>query len=91
MGNSVIVEAKKQNQFVEMKVIDYGFGMSEEEVQSLGTPFYSLKRNGTGLGLMICYHIVEKYNGTIDFQSSKGKGTTVTIRFPSKKFSMLSE
>ena len=40
---------------------------------------------------MICYHIVEKYNGSIDFQSSKGKGTTVTIRFPSKKFSMLSE
>ena len=91
MGNSVIVEAKNLNQFVEMKVIDFGFGMSAEEVQSLGTPFYSLKRNGTGLGLMICYHIVEKYNGTIDFQSSKGKGTTVTIRFPSKKFSMLSE
>ena len=59
--------------------------MSEEEVKSLGTPFYSLKSKGTGLGLMICYQIVETYNGTMDFKSSKGEGTTVTIRFPSKE------
>lgn len=85
IGDSVIVKATKgKNQFVEIQVIDHGDGMSEKEVKSLGTPFYSLKSNGTGLGLMICYHIVEKYNGSIDFQSSKGKGTTVTICFPSK-------
>lgn len=83
IGDAVIVEAKKTKHFIEMKVIDYGSGMSEEKLKSLGTPFYSLKSNGTGLGLMICYHILEKYNGTINFQSSKGHGTTVTIRFPS--------
>lgn len=83
-GDSVLVEVNNQNQFIEMKVIDFGIGMSNEEVESLGTPFYSLKRNGTGLGLMICYHIVDKYHGTLDFQSSKGEGTTVTIRFPEK-------
>ena len=43
IGDSVIVTAKEQNHFVEIQVIDFGFGMSEEEVQSLGTPFYSLK------------------------------------------------
>ncbi|MGX2958474.1 ATP-binding protein [Peribacillus sp. JNUCC 23] len=85
IGDSVLVTAKRKKHFVEMKVADHGFGMSEVEVKSLGTPFYSLKSNGTGLGLMICYHITEKYNGTIDFQSSKGEGTTVTIRFPLKK------
>jgi two-component system, sporulation sensor kinase B len=84
-GDSVIVETKRKNHLVEIQVMDYGFGMSEEEVKSLGTPFYSLKSNGTGLGLMICYQIIEKYNGTMEFQSSKGKGTTVTICFPSKK------
>ena len=85
IGDSIIVEAKRKNSFVEMRVIDHGSGLSEAEMESLGTPFYSLKSNGTGLGLMICYHIIEKYNGRIDFQSSKGKGTTVTICFPSKK------
>lgn len=87
-GDSVLVTAiKKENHIVEMKVIDYGLGMSTDEIRSLGTPFYSLKSTGTGLGLMICYHIVEKYKGSIQFSSSKEKGTTVTIRFPSKELS----
>ena len=85
IGDSVIVTSGRKKDFVEIKVIDYGHGMSEAEVESLGTPFYSLKNKGTGLGMMICYNIAEKYKGTIDFQSSKGEGTAVTIRFPSKK------
>ncbi|WP_409304137.1 ATP-binding protein [Peribacillus sp. SCS-155] len=85
LGDSVTVNAKRKNDFVEMEVIDYGCGMSEAEVAALGTPFYSLKSNGTGLGLMICYHIIEKYNGTISFQSSEGKGTTVTLCLPAIK------
>ncbi|WML48425.1 HAMP domain-containing sensor histidine kinase [Neobacillus sp. PS3-34] len=82
IGDAVTVIAKKMRDYVEIKIIDYGSGMSEAEVKSLGTPFYSLKSKGTGLGLMICYQIVEKYNGTIQFQSIKDEGTTVTLKFP---------
>lgn len=81
-GDAVAVTAEKIKEYVEIKIIDIGSGMSEAEVKSLGTPFYSLKSKGTGLGLMICYQIVEKYNGTIHFQSIKDEGTTVTLRFP---------
>ncbi|MUT68600.1 HAMP domain-containing sensor histidine kinase [Paenibacillus sp. NEAU-GSW1] len=81
-GKSVVVTAYRSRQHIEIKIIDEGCGMSEAEVKSLGTPFYSLKSNGTGLGLMICYNIVEKYEGKLDYTSSKGHGTTVTIRFP---------
>jgi two-component system sporulation sensor kinase B len=59
--------------------------MSEAEIKSLETPFYSLKSKGTGLGLMICYNILGKYHDSIDFTSSKGEGTTVIVRFPLKK------
>lgn len=83
IGDSVIVSAGRNKDCTEIKVVDYGQGMSEEEIKSLGTPFYSLKSKGTGLGLMVCYNIAAKYKGTIDFQSTKGEGTTVTIRFPS--------
>ncbi|MEH7377826.1 HAMP domain-containing sensor histidine kinase [Neobacillus drentensis] len=83
-GDSVFVSASREKDFVEIKVVDYGQGMSEAEVKSLGIPFYSLKSKGTGLGMMVCYNIAAKYKGTIDFQSTKGEGTTVTIRFPSK-------
>ncbi|WP_100405843.1 sensor histidine kinase [Bacillus solitudinis] len=81
-GDNISVWAKRKKDFIEIEIIDYGCGMSEEEVKNLGAPFYSLKSKGTGLGLMICFNIVEKYHGTIHFNSSKGKGTTIVLRFP---------
>ncbi|OAB30000.1 two-component sensor histidine kinase [Paenibacillus macquariensis subsp. defensor] len=81
VGKSVFVIASRNNNYIEIKIIDEGSGMSEAEVKSLGTPFYSLKSNGTGIGLMICFNIVEKYDGKIYYNSSKGNGTTVNIRF----------
>lgn len=82
-GSSVSVKAEKNRDSIEIIVQDRGRGMSKEEVSFLGTPFYSLKSKGTGLGLMICYNIVEKYGGTIHFDSEIGRGTTVTLNFPS--------
>jgi two-component system, sporulation sensor kinase B len=86
IGDPVFVSAGRNKDCTEIKVVDYGQGMSEEEIKSLGTPFYSLKSKGTGLGLMVCYNIAAKYKGTIDFRSTKGEGTTVMIRFPSKNY-----
>ncbi|WP_249281176.1 HAMP domain-containing sensor histidine kinase [Paenibacillus sp. 7516] len=80
-GMSVSVTARRSRHDIEIRIIDQGSGMSEDEVKSLGTPFYSLKSNGTGLGLMICFNIVEKYGGEIHYHSLKGHGTTVTVRF----------
>jgi len=81
-GDSVVVSAVRKKKEIEVKVVDTGIGMSEEEMKSLGTPYYSLKRKGTGLGLMICFNIVEKYNGSIHFESEVGHGTSVLVRFP---------
>lgn len=84
VGDSITVTARKnKEELVEIKVIDFGGGMSEDEIELLGTPFYSLKNKGTGLGVMICQNIVEKYNGTLTYKSSKGNGTTAIICFPS--------
>ncbi|NMH69367.1 HAMP domain-containing histidine kinase [Bacillus sp. RO3] len=81
-SSTVSVMTERQKRDVVIQIIDRGQGMTEEEVKNLGTPFYSLKSRGTGLGLMICFNIVEKYNGTIHFDSESGNGTTVTLRFP---------
>ncbi|KHF39399.1 sensor histidine kinase [Halalkalibacter okhensis] len=85
VGDPVRITGGKNKNNVEIKVIDYGIGMTEAEIKSLGTPFYSLKSKGTGLGLMICYNIIGKYQGSIGFTSKKGEGTTCTVRFPIKK------
>lgn len=84
-GSTLIVSAKEKNRYVSINVIDFGNGMTEQELKLIGTPFYSLKSKGTGLGLMVCFNIVHKYNGSIEFESEKGKGTKVTVHFPSKK------
>ena len=81
----ILVSLNRVRDSVEIKIIDQGQGMSKEEIESLGTPFYSLKSKGTGLGMMICFNIVAKYKGKINFQSFKGQGTSVTISFPAVK------
>jgi two-component system, sporulation sensor kinase B len=81
-SSAVIVTAKKERGEVRIQVTDNGKGMSSEELKSLGIPFYSLKSKGTGLGIMICYNIVEKYKGTLKFESTQGIGTTVKVKFP---------
>jgi two-component system, sporulation sensor kinase B len=81
-GDSIFITALRKKGNLEISITDQGCGMSEEEMNSIGTPFYSLKSKGTGLGLMICYNIIEKNNGKIHFTSVKGKGTTVHVRFP---------
>jgi len=85
VGETIHVTAKKtKDNHIEIMVIDSGIGMSEEELELLGTPFYSLKCKGTGLGVMICHNIVEKYKGSIKYRSTTGEGTTVTVSFPTK-------
>ncbi|UCZ52681.1 HAMP domain-containing histidine kinase [Bacillus shivajii] len=82
LNDFVSVTAVRMNDHVDIRIHDQGCGMTEEEIKAIGTPFYSLKSKGTGLGLMICYNIVEKYNGAMEFRSVKGEGTTVHITFP---------
>ncbi|WP_078378983.1 sensor histidine kinase [Sutcliffiella halmapala] len=81
-GDTIEVKVKKDQHNVKIIVKDHGLGMTEEQLQTIGTPFYSLKSKGTGLGLMICFNIVKKYEGTISFKSKEGIGTDVTVSFP---------
>ncbi|MNC81192.1 Sporulation kinase E [compost metagenome] len=53
------------------------------ELAHLGEPYYSNKKKGTGLGLMVTFRIIEAMNGSIQFQSRKGEGTEVIVKLPS--------
>ncbi len=65
-----------------ISVIDHGVGMSAETKRRLFEAFYTTKRNGTGLGMMITQEIVKKHGGKIEVESEEGKGTTVKIYLP---------
>src|SRR5262249_10060814 len=62
-----------------ISVIDRGVGMSAETKRRLFEAFYTTKRNGTGLGMMITQEIVKKHGGKMEVESEEGKGTTVSV------------
>jgi len=72
------------NGFVEIEVADTGTGIPEEHLSKIFDPFFSTKEagKGVGLGLSIVYGIVNEHKGSIDVKSTKGKGTTFTIKLP---------
>lgn len=63
-------------------VRDQGCGIEKERLSSLGEPFYTTKEKGTGLGLMVCYKIIENHFGSVTIESEMGKGTTIKIELP---------
>mgnify|MGYP003605451788 FL=1 len=65
---------------VSLQVIDNGPGIPEQLLEKIAQPFVTTKENGTGLGLPVCYRIMERHNGELQIRSSP-QGTTVTVRF----------
>ncbi len=61
---------------------DNGIGMSREEKERIFQPFQSGFSGGLGLGLSIIFRIMEDHRAKISFESEKGKGTKVSLRFP---------
>lgn len=79
---------------VVVEITDSGCGMTKEQVQRLGTPYYSMKENGTGMGMMVVYNIINSMQGHINISSEIDKGTSFTITFPlieSEKAPVLNE
>jgi PAS domain S-box-containing protein len=81
-GQLTIKVMKKTGNTISVQFIDQGVGISEDRIPSLGEPFYTTKEKGTGLGLMICYKIIENHNGRLTIESQVGEGTKMEIELP---------
>ncbi len=82
----IIIE--RENDFVSVKIRDNGSGIAKSDLPAIFDLFYTTKPpdKGTGLGLSIVNNLVKRYNGQIHFDSTLGKGTTVTLRFMDKVY-----
>ena len=79
------IETKIDKNNIIVKIIDTGKGMTKEELEKLKNPFFTTKRNGTGLGVYLSKEIVKAHNGNIMYKSRENVGTTVTMTLPLKK------
>lgn len=68
-----------------VRVRDNGPGMDEETLTRIWSPFHTSKEAGTGLGLAITRKIVEAHGGTIEVNSSPGKGAEFVLGFPKSR------
>ncbi|EMI3505126.1 TPA: PAS domain S-box protein [Bacillus cereus] len=83
MGGEILIQINiLDNNQVSIRFIDQGCGIPKERIPYLGEPFYSIKEEGIGLGLMICYKIIETHQGKIFIKSEMNKGTTVEVTLP---------
>lgn len=69
-----------------LTVMDQGTGMDHDVLEKIGTPFFTTKAQGTGLGLAVCYGIAARHHAKIDVETSP-QGTTFIVRFPISKLS----
>jgi PAS domain S-box-containing protein len=69
---------------VEISVRDTGIGMTDEQIEKIFNPFFTTKDSdkGIGLGLSICYRIIEAHQGKIEVKSTLDKGTEFLVGLP---------
>ncbi|ULO10566.1 ATP-binding protein [Paenibacillus sp. 19GGS1-52] len=76
------VQVCRQKQHVLIRFIDQGKGIPTDILSQIGTPFFTTKSGGTGLGIMISQKIIHDHQGTIQFSNNNLQGTMVEITLP---------
>jgi len=79
---TITIDVVKEEQSVKIKVIDSGHGMSDELKQQITKPFFTTKKDGTGLGLVVTNHILEKHHGKLSIISFENDGSTFEVQLP---------
>ena len=81
-GGSLKVEGRLEDELYQIRFIDTGCGMSEDERERMFHPFRSFFDGGSGIGMAIVYRIVQEHGGSLKVQSQPDSGTTIVVELP---------
>lgn len=81
-GGTVVIATRVTEDKVLLSIKDTGHGIPPEIIEKLGTPFLTTKENGVGLGLAVCYRIIDRHGATVEVTTNEA-GTTFVIAFAS--------
>jgi signal transduction histidine kinase len=81
-GGDLRLEAVTGEDTVEIRISDTGPGIPPELREKIFRLYFTTRKEGSGIGLAMAFRIVQLHDGTIDFTSEPGQGTTFTIRLP---------
>lgn len=80
----ITIDHYHSGDYVYVIISDTGVGVPKEKLHLLGTPFFTTKDEGTGMGLTQVFSTIYQHGGTVDVKSIEGVGTTFAIRFPTE-------
>ena len=81
-GGLVSLEIDRHESGSVLRVRDNGKGMSATVLEKLGTPFFTTRPDGTGLGVVLARAVITQHGGQLEWKSVPGAGTTATVVFP---------
>ncbi len=81
-GGKIDIRQRQEGNDCIVDVVDEGPGIPDEVLAKLKEPFFTTKKEGTGLGLMICTQILDKHNGALDILRNETKGSTFRASLP---------
>ncbi|MHB8157690.1 MAG: PAS domain S-box protein [Desulfocucumaceae bacterium] len=79
-GGELVINTFTEGEEVVLAVQDHGSGIDPELLDKIGTPFFTTKEYGTGLGLAVCYSVAARHGAVIDVETGSA-GTTFYVRF----------
>lgn len=80
--NNILIKLKLLDNYALISIKDTGIGIKEEELSKIFEPYFTTKRNGTGLGLTNVIRIIEAHNGSFNIDSKYGVGSEAIIKLP---------
>lgn len=83
-GGTVALRVKNRGTTVVLEVKDSGRGIAPDDLERIGTPFFTTRDKGTGLGVVLAQGVIQQHGGTLTYASTLGRGTTATITLPVK-------
>nr|MDA8166126.1 HAMP domain-containing sensor histidine kinase [Desulfobacteraceae bacterium] len=83
-GEEVLIRLFRDNGFALLEVADRGPGIPPDQRQRIFEPFYTTKKNGTGLGLPIARKIIEAHGGLLEVADREGGGTVFRLKLPAE-------
>ena len=81
-AGSKVVVATQDGDVIDIRITDEGCGIAPEYRQKIFEPFFSLRQDGTGLGLFLSQNAVRSWGGNITVESGPGKGSIFTVMIP---------
>jgi signal transduction histidine kinase len=81
-GGTLTIAASRDDGSAQVDISDQGSGIPEDIRDKIYNLYFTTKKKGSGIGLAMTYRVMQLHNGSVEFSSVEGKGTTFRLRFP---------